>query len=107
MFYKGDPDNKSATITAENQFTDALELTCGEAASVSIIYGTLAATTLVVQRKLPGQATWQDITDENGASSYTASVEGDFVATERCLIRVGCKTGGFGSGSGTVRVGKG
>lgn len=99
--------NESATITAENQFTDPISLKAGESVSISIIMGTLAAT-VMLQRKLPGQSTWQDVPLADGTTfGWTAANEQSYVADERQDVRLGVKTGGFTSGSGTVRIGKG
>jgi hypothetical protein len=102
--------NVSATIAAQNTFTDPLDLQPGEIASVSFILGTLAGTTIVLQRQLPGEAaagTWSDVPNPDGTVGWIAATQQDYYASERQLIRIGCKTGGFGSGSGTVRLGKG
>lgn len=94
-------------ISAENTFTDPLELGKDEAASVSVLYGTLANTSIQVQRQLPGQTTWQIVKDQVGNANIVADQEGSYVADERCSIRIGVPTGSFGSGAGTVRLGKG
>lgn len=91
-------------ITAENSFTNALEIT-GEF-NLSI-YGTFSAT-VTLQRSFDAGTTWHDV------NSWTAPFEG--VDTEPALrdygvtpvvaqYRVGVKTGGYTSGTANVRLG--
>lgn len=98
--------NKSATITAQNTFTDAIPMLAGEVASISAIYSTAVATT-VLQRQLPGQSTWQDVPNPDGSVGWTASTQQSYRADERCDLRLGVKTGGYTSGTITARLGKG
>ena len=107
MFQKGSPAVAARTITAENQFTNTITLDCGEACTFSFILGSLAGTTINFQRTFDGGVTWRDMSNAAGTSNFTASIELQMVAAERCEVRAGCKTGGFGSGAGSVRIGKG
>lgn len=88
------------TITAENQFSDALTLRVGEKASISI-NSTAISATLHVQRTFDGGTTWLDV------KSYTANAQETYEADEPCSIRIGCKTGNFTSQTAlVVRLGK-
>ena len=99
--------NVSATITAQNSFTDPLPLDIGEIASISFINTSSFTGTITLQRQLPGQTTWQDVPDPDGNFGWTAATEQSYASDERQLIRLGCKTGGYSSGTATVRLGKG
>lgn len=108
--YSTEPKAVSLTpISAQNQFTSEMELMAGDTVSISIIYGDLAATTIQLQRRLPGQTTFQNIPKADGTFGWTASVEGSYVADERQTIRLGVPTGSYGSGGTTaaIRLGKG
>lgn len=92
--------NVSKAVTAENQFTDALEVNKNERVSVSIS-STAVSATISLQRRLDG-TNWRTI------KTYTANVEETYEADEGCDIRIGVATGSFTSATGlTVRLGKG
>jgi hypothetical protein len=91
-----EPKRISATITAQNTFTDAVQLDEGEVCSISGI-GTAFTGTAVIQRRLPGQTNFQDVPDANGVVGYTAKdFEVNYTAGSSCEVRAGVKTGGFG-----------
>jgi hypothetical protein len=90
-------DVESATIVAENTFSNSIQMKAGDSASVSAQPG--AATTVTLQRQMDG-TNWRDVVD------ITADEEGSYTADEACLLRIGVKTGNYGA-STPVRVGKG
>ncbi len=90
-------DSESATIVAENTFTDPMLVDEDDRASVSAQPG--ASTTVTLQRRMDG-TNWRDV------EAWTADVESTYVADEACLLRLGVKTGDYGA-STTVRLGKG
>lgn len=100
------PAVQSKTITAENQYTDEMELMAGDTVSISLVFSTLNAT-VQLERKLPGQSSFQRVPNSDGTFGWTASNEQSYVADERQTVRLGVPTGSFTSGSGTVRLGKG
>ncbi|KKL88868.1 hypothetical protein LCGC14_1920400 [marine sediment metagenome] len=89
---------KSVTksITAENVFTDLIQVDKGDTGSISVS-GTFVAT-VTLQRRLDG-ANWRDI------ESYTAQTEKDFEVGEGSEIRLGVKTGDYTSGTVEARLG--
>lgn len=90
-------DSKSATIGAQDTFSDQMQVDEGDQVSVSAQVG--AASTVVLQRRLDG-TNWRDVEE------WTADIEGTYAADEACLLRIGIKTGDYGASS-TVRLGKG
>jgi hypothetical protein len=78
----------TATIAAQNTFSDALLVHPGEKVAVSLQPG--AATTVTVQRRLDG-SNWRDIAD------YTSDYEGTYEVDTGCEIRAGVKTGNYGA----------
>lgn len=102
-----EPAVASVTITAENQFSDSMQMDANEVASISIIDDSSMNMTVMLQRQLPGQTTWQDIPDASGTFGWTAATQLSYTASERQLLRIGCKTGGYTSGTATARIGKG
>lgn len=95
------------SITAENQFTDAVSLKKDQVAGVSIDMGTLASSSIVVQRRLPGHSVWDTVGRYEGDLGFTVSEGFDIKAQFPQDIRVGCATGSFGSGTGTVAIATG
>ncbi len=91
------PKNVIASITAQNTFTDAVQLNAGQKAAISIS-GTFSAT-VTVQRRLDG-SNWRDV------ESFTSAVEKTFSADSGCEIRAGVKTGGYSSGTAILLIGK-
>lgn len=86
------------SVTAQNQFTDALTINAKQRASISIS-GTFAAN-VELQRNLDG-TNWRTV------DTYTALTELTYVADETCDIRLGVPTGGFTSGPVNCRLGLG
>lgn len=82
------------TISAQNTFTDAVQINGWFNLSVS---GTFSAT-VTAQRSTDGE-NWVDI------DSWTTPVETVGMDPELMYYRVGVKTGGFTSGSIVVRLG--
>lgn len=85
----------SKTITAQNTFTDPVQLTGYFNLSIS---GTFVAT-VTVQRSFDEMVTWNDV------DTFTSPAEEYGMETEVCWYRAGVKTGAFTSGSITVRLG--
>ena len=96
--------NALATIEAENTFTAALPLQSGEQASVSL--SGLTDSTGTLQRKLNG-SDWRDVWEFAPADIGTEFPEKTYFADERCFIRLGVKTGDYGTDTITARIGKG
>jgi hypothetical protein len=98
--------NVEASITAENNFSDAIEVTGVDAARAFsiIITGTFVAT-VTLQRSVDSSAgPWTDVT---GAGPWTAPVSTTFDDTldnQIIWYRIGIKTGGFTSGTAAVRL---
>ena len=85
----------SASIAAQNTFTDAVRL--GGNFNVSI-QGTFSAT-VFVQRSYDN-STWYDV------ESFTAATELIGFEPEYIWYRVGVKTGGYTSGTVVARIGQ-
>lgn len=86
----------SKTITAENTWTDPVQMTGFFNLSIK---GTFVAT-ITVQRSFDDMATWNDV------DTFTAQTEDWGMEPEVCWYRVGVKTGDFTSGSVSVRLGQ-
>lgn len=106
MFNKGIADAKEKDITGSGQFTDPIQLDCGESCSLSFDKGTLADTLVAFQRSFDGGVLWRAMSNSSGDANFSDSIELQYVAAERCLVRAGCPDT-YGSGEGSVRVGKG
>lgn len=98
--------NVSKTITAQNTYTDELAVLAGERVDISIQYATAVATTRL-ERKFTGQSDFNPVPNEDGSIGWTASTEQQYIAGERCVLRLGVPTGGYTSGTVTARLGKG
>lgn len=85
----------SADITAQNIFTDAVQLSGWFNVSIS---GTFSAT-VTIQRSFDN-STWRDV------DSWTAPTEEVGMEPEVCWYRIGVKTGNFTSGTASVRLGQ-
>ena len=99
------PAVETASVDAENEFTEALTLKAGETASISIS-GTFVAD-VELQRQLPGQSSWNTVQRPDGTSVFDAPYEGSYKADERCDIRLGVPTGSYTSGTAVCRLGRG
>lgn len=104
-FNTAKPTIVSADIAAQNTFTDPISLEAGETTSISIS-GTWAGT-VVPQRRLPGQSSYNDVPNADGTIGFTANTEKSYFADERCDFRLGIKTGAYTSGIAVCRLGKG
>ena len=82
-------------IDGQNQYTDSLSIT-SKPFSLSIA-GTFVAT-VFVQRSFDGGANWHDV------ASYTTAIEDAGNEPVGAWYRVGVKTGGYTSGTVTVRL---
>ena len=108
----------SASITAENQFTGALNATATQAGSGTdgvelygefavVLSGTWAAT-VTVQRSSDSGVTWVDVT--TGVNSATAvamtnnGIRTFYEPARNILYRVGVKTGNYTSGTAAVAI---
>ena len=93
-------DGTAKDITAQNVFTDGVDVRGQQNADVSIA-GTFVAT-VWIQRSFDGGVTWRDI------ESFSAPTEKTYKAGSDAKIRIGVKTGGFTSGtvSALIRYGR-
>jgi len=87
----------SATVSGDNQFTDAMATQKTALVSISIS-GTFSAT-ITLQHKIDG-SNWRDV------ETWTAAAEQLYEAPEDGEIRIGCKTGEYTSGSPVLRLGR-
>lgn len=96
-------DNENAvsvSVTAENQFSDWLQLIYGEKASISIS-GTWSAT-VTIQRKRRTEAA----TAARDVLSFSANAELTLDNQGVWDYRIGVKTGGFSSGTVVAELSK-
>lgn len=84
-----------AEVDAENTFTSALTVAAGQRVAVSSSGG--ATATVFLQRRFDG-SNWRDV------ASWTTDVETTYQADASCEVRMGVKTGGFGSGTQALRL---
>lgn len=94
-------DFKLATLSAQNTFTDWLSLKKGDRYTVSVVISVTATVTL--------QRTFDDVITIKDVKAYVdaaGSAEEDGICAEDQQIRLGIKTGDFGSGTAICRVGK-
>jgi hypothetical protein len=89
---------RELAITAQDTFTDAMEVNEGARVAISVDIGT--STTVTLQRRLDG-SNWRDVTD----GSFSSDTEKTYVADSDCDLRIGVKSGDYGSGTTTVRLG--
>ena len=89
--------SQSASITAQNTFTTALDVQGYFSLSVDGIAG---GSIVTVQRSFDAGSTWKDV------ETYTADIETYGFEPEPVSYRVGIKTGDFGSGTTVVRLGR-
>lgn len=87
----------SASITAQNTFTSALDVQGYFSLSVDGIAG---GSIVTVQRSFDAGSTWKDV------ETYTADIETYGFEPEPVQYRVGVKSGEFGSGTTSVRLGR-
>lgn len=87
-----------SSLTAQNTFTEVLPLRRGERATISI--SGLSDSTVTLQRRLDG-ANWRDV------ENWVAPIETDYLAGESHDVRLGIKTGNYGSDTVVCRLGKG
>lgn len=86
---------RTRSITGENQFADAAELTGYFNVSIS---GTWEGT-VTAQRSFDNGSTWYDV------ATWTANTQEYGLETEHGVqYRIGIKTGEFGSGQADVRL---
>lgn len=102
------PVNVSASLTAQNTFTDILKvlgaaLNAGNYVSISL--SGITDSTLTLQRRFFNDAgvalSWYDV------ESWSADIEATYVADEKCELRLGIKTGNYGTDTVVARLGKG
>jgi len=94
----------TASVTAQNSFTDPLPLSAGDKASVSVS-GTF--NTLVTLQRRFGAGAWADIPNPDGSFGFAGPTQQTYEADESCELRLGVKTGDFTSGTVECRLGKG
>lgn len=83
------------TVGAQNIFSDAFQIDKGQVAAISLA-GTLAASTVWLQRRFNPTGDWRDV------SSYTAAAELSYAAECGMEIRAGIKTGGYGGADSVI-----
>ncbi len=88
----------TVAISAQNQFSDWAEFLPGKPVNISIPSG-LTSTTVVLQRSFDAGSTAVDVDSWTAAAEEILDPVGDGV-----LYRLGVKTGGFGSGTATLRM---
>lgn len=87
-----------ASITAENTFTNALNLYPGARVSISISDTFVATVTL--QRRLD-ETNWRDV------ESWSGGIETSYIGDQDQDVRLGVKTGDFTSGTAELLIGVG
>lgn len=92
------PTAVSASVAAQNTFTNLLTVSKNELISVSIS-GTFSAT-VSLQRSFDGGTTWFDVFQSTTPAQKT------YQADETCKIRLGVKTGDYTSGTAVCRLGQ-
>src|SRR5689334_11431295 len=90
-------------ITSQDSFTTPLTLRTNDLASISVS-GTWSGK-VVVQRQMDGMTTWEDIASPDGTVGWTSNIQTTYVADDATLLRIGCRSGDFGSGTINVRLG--
>lgn len=90
-------DTGSVAITAENTFVPTAGMMAHPGAYDVSVSGTFSAN-VVFQRSFDNGVTWKDV------ETYTAPTEDTGSIGSVQLVRIGVKTGGFTSGSATVRI---
>lgn len=85
------------SVTAENEFTDAMPARTKLRVSISLS-GTFVAT-VTLQRRLNG-VDWRPV------DSWSGEIETTYVVDEPCDLRFGVLTGNFTSGTAVCRLGK-
>lgn len=83
-------------VDAENTFTSALTVAAGQRVAISSSGGA-TSTTVTLQRRLDG-ANWRDV------QSWVADVEASYQADAACELRLGVKSGAYGSGTQVCRL---
>lgn len=89
----------TSTISAQNTFTNAIEVTnVGEQRrfSITVTPVTGTSTTVTLQRSLDGKATWQDVASYTVDQSTTFA---DGLDNQDAFYRLGVKTGNYSSGN--------
>lgn len=82
-------------IDAQNTFTPALTVAPESKVAISISGG--ATATVFLQRRFDG-TNWRDV------KSWTADAEETYEGDSACELRLGVKTGGYGSGDALCRL---
>jgi hypothetical protein len=54
---------------------------------------------------LTGHTGWRDIPNPDGSIGWTAAIEASYYADEASFVRIGIKSGNYGSGAALVRIG--
>lgn len=92
------------TISAQNTFSDPMEMDEGEVAAISIGCDGTWSGTIVVQRRFGGQQTWRNVQPAIGTDGFTESAEVDYEASCGQEIRVGCQTGDYSAGTASIAI---
>ena len=98
--------HRQLNITAENVFTAPILVRGGDTAAISISGSfSVTGTGIVLQRSFDGTANWRDVPNPDGSTGWTSAVEASYYADESSFLRLGVKTGNYGSGAALVRLG--
>ena len=87
----------TASIAAQNTFSDPLPVAAGDTVSVS--YASVGANTVTLQRMIDG-SNWRDV------DSFTADGEQTYEADSSHMLQIGIKTGDYSSGTVSVALRK-
>lgn len=90
------------SVTAQNQFTDPIAVQAGDRAVVQVD-GTISAT-VMPQMIMDNDTVYFDFGADSIAASGTFAGYKAITAPTSGQLRAGVKTGGYTSGSGTVKV---
>lgn len=94
-----------ATLVAQNTFTTGLRTPKNTLASISV--AGVVDSIITLQRRFAGPDSWAVPTAWNDLESWSANVEGSYQSDEECELRLGIKTGDYGSDTVICRVGFG
>ncbi len=93
-----DRDKVEESLSAENTFTEILQIDANDRYAVSVS-GTFVAT-VTIQRRFDG-VNWHNI------ESYTVETEKDGIAAAGQQIKIGILSGDYTSGTALCRISKG
>jgi len=89
----------SASLTAQNTFSDALPVQAGDTVAISASGVTANSNTVTLQRRLDG-TNWRDV------ESFTVDTETGYECDCSHELRIGIKTGDYTGGTSVVLLRK-